>query len=555
MEQAERLIRRGLEFYRRNDLHHAELCYRQALAMDQTAADAWHLLGIIADAAGKSDDAIQLIRHALKLRSDRADFLNNLGTIHEPRGDYLLAERAFREAIRISPNYATAHNNLGEVMKDLGRVGDSMVCYREALKHDPAFYQASSNLLMGFNYDPDVSREEVFAAHRKWGESIQRSAVPLSPPKPRVHIPEVLRIGYVSPDLRQHAVARFLEPILASHDRDRFQAYLYAECPLVDAVSHRLKGYACGWRSTRGRSALQVAENVLHDEIDILVDLAGHTRNNRLDVFAHHPAQIQVTYLGYPNTTGLSAIDYRITDQVLNPPNEPSWATEELIRLPGHAYCFQPPADAPDVGPPPSLRVGTVNFGSYHPPIKLNEEVLKLWAQVLSAVPGSRLLMFRNSFNQILQNELMERMARSQIPLDRVEFRCPTDKSESYLPLFNEIDIILDSFPFTGHTMTCEALWMGVPVVTLSGSRPSGRLSASVLTAVGLQDLIASTPREYVTCAADWAKASDRRAALRTKLRSLMLEHLCDGSKFTRRLEETYFQLWQKRYNRHACLG
>lgn len=552
MDTASALIQQGLAHHRRNQFHLAEVCYRRALAIDQTCADGWHLLGMIADAAGKDEDAINLIRRAITLNSGRADFLNNLGAIHEPRGEYDLAENAFREAIRLRPGYAAAHNNLGEVMKDLGRVGESVACYREALNHAPEFHQAGSNLLMGLNYDPNAGREEMLTEHRRWGQAIERNTAPLplqeccTPSRP------TMRIAYVSPDFRQHAVARFIEPVLASHNKDRFDAFLYAECPVVDAVSERLRSSVRAWRSTRGRSSQQVAEEIRHDQVDILVDLAGHTRNNRLDVFALRAAPIQVTYLGYPNTTGMKRMDYRITDSVLNPPDEPSWATEELIRLRGHGYCFQPPEDAPEPVPPPCMQNGVITFGSHHPPIKLNDAVLTLWGRVLLAIPNSRLLMFRNSFNQIVQKELTERMKRCGIPLDRVEFRCPTDKSKSYLPLFNEVDIVLDSFPFTGHTMTCEALWMGVPVLTLRGDRPAGRLSSSVLAALGMTDWIAETPDDYVLKAVAVSRDVRQLADLRASLRGMMTDRICNAQAFTRHLEATYEAIWQKVVDRSA---
>lgn len=532
--------------HRAGRLHDAEVCYRRALAVDMNCADGWHLLGMIADAARQSDEAIKLIHNALRLAPSRADFYNNLGTIHEQRGEYDLAEKCLREALRLQPQYAVAHNNLGEVLKDLGRVNDSLACYRAALSHAPSFYQAGSNLLMGLNYAPEASQETIANEHRAWGQRMMRGISAPARHENDLESNRPLRIGYVSPDFRQHAVARFFEPILSSHDRDHFEIYLYSEAPVVDAVSQRLKGMADNWRMIRRRSGAEVAEQIRSDRIDILVDLAGHTRDNRLDVFIHRPAPVQATYLGYPNTTGLECIDYRISDAVIDPPAQATLATEQILRLSGHSHCFLPPDDAPATGPVPSVQRGIVTFGSHHPPIKLNDGVLDVWRRVLEAVPDSLLLLFRNSFNAAVQKELARRMAECHVSLDRVEFRCPSDKSTSYLPLFGEIDIVLDSFPFTGHTMTCEALWMGVPVVTLRGDRPSGRLSASVLEALGLRDLIAGTPNEYVLLAERWANSAARRRELRAELRSMMRARICDGTAFTRRLEGAYRWMWER---------
>jgi len=546
MPNARHLIQDAIHQFQGRRFHSAEILCRQVIDHDRNCPDAWHLLGMIADAAGKSDDAIELIRHALNMAPERADFHNNLGTIHEQRGDLNLAALALEEAIRIAPDYAIAHNNLGEVMKDYGRVRDAVTAYRAALRLAPDFVQAGSNLLMTLNYDPDTDCAKVAEAHRRWGQSVEQRIVPLPAATNTPDPYRPLRVGYVSPDFRKHAVARFFEPVLTAHDREQFEVYLYAESPVVDQVSQRLRTLAAGWRSTFQSDSASVAHQARSDGIDILIDLAGHTRNNRLEIFAYKPAPVQVTYLGYPNSTGLSSVDYRISDAVIDPPDQPWHGPEKICRLPGHAYCLMPPENAPDPLPPPSEAHGFVTFGSHHPPIKLNDRVLTLWAQVLKTVRSSRILLFRNSFNRDVTNELKDRLARCGVPLNRVDFRCPTIDEPSYLAMFRDIDIVLDSFPFNGHTMTCEALWMGVPVVTRRGDRPSGRLCASVLQALGIHELIAESDDEYVTRAAEWAAATIQRRELRTQLRQLMKSRLCDAGAFTRCLESGYRWMWRQ---------
>lgn len=538
------MLQQGAEHHRAGRMHQAEVLYRRVLALDPSNADAWHLLGLIAHAAGQNEPAVQYLRHALQLAPSRADFLNNLATIHEADGELDLAADCLRAALRLRPDYAAAHHNLGEVCKSLGLLTEAMSSYRIACRCNPALAVAQHSLLNLLNYDPDARLDAVLAEHRRWGE---RFATPIAPPSHDPNPERRLRIGYVSPDFRKHAVARFFEPLLEFRDRSRFEVVLYAEAPVADTVTTRLRSLADGWRSTWGRSAADVAQQVREDRIDLLIDLAGHTRNNRLDVFALRPAPVQITYLGYPNTTGLTTVDYRISDAILDPPGEPTWTTEEVVRVPGGCWCFRPPDNAPEVKPPPSRSTGRITFGSHHAPIKLSDSTLAVWARVLDAVPDSRLLLFRHSLYPSVERELRRRLERFGVASERVELRRPNADEASYLAVYHDIDVLLDCWPFTGHTLTCEALWMGVPGVTLRGDRHAGRLSASVLTPLGLSDWIAESPEEYIDIARQACGDLDRLTRLRAELRNRIRSTLADGPAFMRRLEEVYRQLWRSR--------
>lgn len=539
-----RSLQQAFEHYQAARFHDAEVLCRRLLQEQPNNADAWQLLGMLGHQAGQPQAAIELIRRALSLAPDQAGYWNNLATVYHDIGDLDKAAQCLTEALRRRPDYAAAHNNLGEVNKARGRIGDALASYRAALAHQPDLVPARSNYLMTLLYDPDLPIAEVRAEHLRWGRP--PASVVLPGPFPNEPDPDrPLRIGYVSPDFRKHAVARFFEPVLEHHDRTQFEVFLYSEHPGGDAVTERLRARAAGFYRTVRRTSAEVAQQVRDDRIDVLIELAGHTRNNRLDVLACKPAPVQVTYLGYPYITGVPEIDYRMTDAVLDPPGSPDGPPERLVRLPGTFACFRPPDAAPAVAPAPSLKSGFITFGSHHPLIKLNDAVLALWRRVLETLPTSRLLFLRDQFTPSARAEFLARMKRLGLPDDRIDLRQSGSDEASYLSFYQHIDIILDCFPFTGHTMTCEALWMGVPVLTLRGDRPAGRLSASVLTKLELPDLIAQTPEEYVQIAAALATAPRRLAQVRADLRERMRQRLCDGSTYTRGLEAAYRQMWR----------
>jgi predicted O-linked N-acetylglucosamine transferase (SPINDLY family) len=355
-----------------------------------------------------------------------------------------------------------------------------------------------------------------------------------------------LRVGYVSPDFRTHAVSYFFEPILRHHDRNRAEAYCYAEVAAPDDTTARLQGLASVWRWTVGLTDAQLAEQVRRDRVDILVDLAGHTSGHRLGVFARRPAPVQLTYLGYPSTTGLSAIDGLLTDAIVDPPGEPPWSAELPYRLPGLFCCYAPPVDAPAVGPSPAARGFGPTFGALHKLSKLNTAVLDVWCDLLRAIPSARLLLFRNNLTGTRREEIHLYFVERGIGPDRLDLRHEMPAG-GHLTVYGEIDVALDVFPWCGHTTACEALWMGVPVITLLGDRHAGRMTASVLMALGLDDWVARSPGHYLAIARraadDWEGLARLRSALRERVRQ---SPLCDGRGWTARLEDAYRDLWRR---------
>ncbi|HEY9843927.1 MAG TPA: hypothetical protein V6D23_25880 [Candidatus Obscuribacterales bacterium] len=359
---------------------------------------------------------------------------------------------------------------------------------------------------------------------------------------------KVLKIGYVSPIFRHHAAAFFIEPLLMAHDRQNYDVFCYSDVKTPDAMTRRLQSLAGNWRETHGLEHRALAELIHRDQIDILVDLAGHTAHNRLVVFALKPAPVQVTFRDYPNTTGLSTIDYRLTDAWADPPGlTERFHTEELVRLPLGFSCYLPP-ESPAVADLPALSSGYVTFGSFNNLCKLSPATLDLWAGVLRAVPGSRLLLKSLALADAptCQN-FKARFAAQGIAAERLLLQGHSPTFREHLDSYRQVDIALDPFPYNGTTTTCEALWMGLPVVTLAGSTHVARVGVSLLMSLGLKDWIANTQEEYIALArhlaADPAALKQIRAGMRACLRA---STLCDAERFTRSVEAAYRTMWQR---------
>jgi predicted O-linked N-acetylglucosamine transferase (SPINDLY family) len=490
-------------------------------------------------------EAERCYREAVRLRPADPDCVRLLGDALAGQGKVDEAAGQFRQALRLRPGDAATQHHLGAALLERGDLPEALAALREAVRLRPADLTMHSALLCALNYDPGLDTAALFAEHRRWGELHGKAPAP--PPHANGRDPaRRLRVGYVSPDLCRHPVARFLEPILAHHDRAAVEAVCYADVAVEDAVTARLRSMAAGWRSTRGVPDDQLAALVRADGIDVLVDLAGHTAGNRLRVFAARPVPVQVSYLGYPNTTGLAAVDYRLTDAVADPPGEPVGHTEELVRLPGGFCCYAPLEDTPATGPLPADRNGQLTFGSLHLPAKLNPAVLDLWAAVVGAVPSARLLIYRNSLTAAARERLLRHLTARGLAADRLDLRHAAPPG-GHLAVYADVDVSLDAFPWGGHTTACESLWMGVPVLTLRGHRHAGRMVASVLHMAGLAQFVADTPAEYVTRAAALAADAGRLRELRRGLRDrLRAARLCDGWSFTRGLEAAYREMWRR---------
>jgi predicted O-linked N-acetylglucosamine transferase (SPINDLY family) len=528
----------------RGRLDEAAAAYQHGLHLQPDYSRAHSNLGVVLGKQGKLNEAVASYRRALQIEPDNAEAFNNLGVALQYLGELDQAMECHRQAVQLKADYADAFTNLGSIFKEQGKLREAVDHYDKAIQCRPDANSVRSNRLVCLNYDPDISPELLFEEHRRWAEVQARPAATRHEsdrdPDRR------LRIGYLSPDFRRHAVAHFLTPLFAHHDRHQVEVFCYAEITAPDSTTAQLQARADGWRWTSGLDDPDVATQIRSDRIDLLVDLAGHTAGNRLTVLAWKPAPVQITYLGYPSTTGLATIDYRLTDAVADPPGEPQHHTEHLVRLP-LMFCYQPPELAPPVSPLPALTSDCITFGSLNNLAKLNPQVLDLWCAVLRAVPSGRLLLFRNTVKGSALEHLRRQLIERGIAPDRFELADTVPSGKHYLSVYDRIDIALDPFPWSGHTTSCEALWMGAPVVTLYGNRYAGRMAACALTGLGMTQFIAYSADDYVAIAADWASRPDRLSQLRGELRGRMqASPLCDGKSFTRALEQTYRDLWRR---------
>jgi predicted O-linked N-acetylglucosamine transferase (SPINDLY family) len=569
---------------RLNNLAGVESTLQQALERAPDRSEAHNQLGELLGNLGRLDEALEHFQKAVDIDPDRAEARYNLGEALQRRRRLGPAEAHLREALRLRPWFLPAWSALGygllqqgrfddaleladeavrrnresaqlhvargEALSQAGRVSEAIAAFRQALRLDPQAEIAHNCLLNTLQFDPDTTSAELLAEHSRWAEARQQveplgSAAGHDPDPDRV-----LRVGYLSGDFRQHVLHHFVEPVLAHHDPREVEVFAYADVIAPDAVTARLRGLVPHWRSLCGLPDEAVARQVLADRIDLLVDLGGHT-GTRLGVFARRPAPVQLTWLGYPSTTGLEAIRYRLTDAVADPPGEPVCHTEELVRLPDGFCCYDPPREAPEVNPLPAASAGFVTFGGLHKLAKYNDRVFDLWCAVLRALPAARLLLFRDGLRGPTAERVREEFTRRGIAAERVRLEHGVDHP-SFLAIYRQIDVSLDTLPWSGHATACEALWMGVPTLTLLGDRHAGRMVASVLTQVGLREFVARSPEEFVARAVTLAGDPDRLAGLRAGLRDRVRSSpLGDAATFTRRLEETYRQLWR----RWACPG
>jgi protein O-GlcNAc transferase len=572
----------GAIFYKQDKLDQAMVAYRDAIRIKPDFAAPHSNLGAILYQQGRLEEATKACREAIRIKPDYAEAYCNLGCALFDRREYDEAGAALLRAIRINPDLTEAHSNLGKVWRDLGQIGEAVKACRQAIRIKPRYAEAymnlgaslcdqgsfeeavaayhtaaglepelaeaGSGLLACINYWERVSPAASYEAHHDWGQVHGR---PLPPPESYANERDGerrLRVGYVSPDFRQHSVAYFLEPLLRSHDRNAVEVFCYAEVNWPDVRTKQFQGLADHWLTTVGMSDEALAERIRSDRIDILVDLAGHTAKNRLPVFASKPAPVQVTWLGYPNTTGLTAIDYRLVDAVTDPEAQGNaFSSETLLRLPGGFLCYGAPDDAPVPATPPGLPSGAVTFGSFNNPSKLSEATIDAWARLLARLPSARLLLKGKPFAcTVTRASFLERLRLCGIAKERVEL-VGWLPDQSHLALYNRVDIALDPFPYNGTTTTCEALWMGVPVVTLRGDRHAGRVGASLLTQIGLTDLIADSVEAYVETALALAGDPARLADLGQSLRPRMAASpLCDAAAFARKIEAAYRSMWRR---------
>lgn len=523
---------------------------RQAIALDPGNVEAHMRLADALREMGNHGEAITAAQQAVELDPSDARVYGQLGVVLRGVGRTTEAIQACRRSLELAPGTAGTHNNLAMLFKDQARIHEALACYQQALQLDPSKASVHSNLLFNLHYAEPYDAPAIYAAHRQWAQRHSASAAVLARSVVGDKNPDKrLRIGYVSADLRSHSVAFFLESILAARNQREFEVLCYSNSVAADTTTARLRALVDGWRDIAGLDDEQAAGVIRSDAIDILVDLAGHTKDNRLPLFTRKPAPIQITYLGYPDTTGIEAIDYRLTDEWADPPGQTEHLhSERLVRLPDGFLCYQPPSSCPPVGPLPLLQSGRVTFGSFNNLAKVSPTVIGYWAAILAAVPGSRLLLKSKALaDSGTRKYIHQQFCAHGIEAGRVELVGWTPARVDHMALYSEVDIALDTFPYHGATTTCEALWMGVPVVTLAGPVHVSRVGVSLLHAAGLAELIAESPQEYARKAAELVADTGRLAALRGDLRErLRASRLTDAQRITASIEVAYRDMWRR---------
>lgn len=538
-------------------------------------------LGLLGESLVMEDAsrAAGLLQQAVTLGNRSAAIHIALGRALLTRNDRFGARAAFEEALRLEPRNVEALTRLGEVatmlemperalelyrralalaptpelrltisgvLDDLWRVDEGMEFARSAAVEDSVLAEL---LCYHANLSPHLTAGQVFAIHRGWAQRFADPLLPATPGFGNDRDPQRrLRLGYVSGDLRRHSVAIFFERLLAAHDRDAFEIFLYDNNHhRKDAVTKRLQAFGDRWCDVMQLDDAAVLDRIRDDAIDVLVDLSGHTAMHRLEVFARRPAPVQITYLGAVATTGMRAMDYRLVDIHTDPPGlTEDQHTETLLRIGGGFLCFQPPPVGA-AAPAPLMKNGFVTFGSTNNLAKIGDRVIALWVQVLHAVPGSRLLMRdrRLAFAAVCR-EVRTRFARHGISGQRLELRGRVADDAAHLRGYDDIDILLDPFPYCGVTTTCEAAWMGVPTITLAGDRSGARSGVAILHHMGLPELVARDEESYVALARNLALDRQRLADLRRDLRDqVAASPLCDGNRLARNVEQAFRQAWQ----------
>ncbi len=515
-----------------------------ALKLRPDYAEAHDRLGAyLADTRGPAN-AIPHFEQATRLAPENPQYWCNLGLALCADSRYAEALVALDRALKLDPRFAQALVGRALVFQQTYRLAEAAATYRAALALDPAHHEARSALLLTLHYLPGLTGEELFAEHQTFGKNLPPPApsLPASAPSPVAHRPSPgaarLRLAFLSPDLRRHSVAYFLKPLLTHLPRERFEIFLYHDHPVDDAMSAQLRALAAQWRHVAGLPPAALEKLIRADAPDVLVDLAGHTGINRLPLFARRLAPVQINYLGYPDTTGVPAMDFRLTDAIADPADSDAFCTEKLIRFAPTAWSYEPPADAPPAAPSPCAQGAPLTFGSFNNFAKLSDPTLRLWARLLDAHPGSRLLLKGHGLDTpALREQVLARLPALGLDPARLTLLGRTATIAEHLALYAQIDLALDPFPYHGTTTTCEALWQGVPVISLRGDRHASRVGASLLAAAGHPEWIAENENDYLRIAAslagEGAKLAEIRAQLRGDMqRSALLDHSAQAARF-----------------------
>ncbi len=523
----------GNTFRAQGRLEDAVQSYRRALEMRPAYIHACCNLGIVLQDQGKLEEAEAMLRRTLELKPDHVEAYSNLGNTLKEQGRLMEAEACYRRALELNPELAEVHNNLGILLQDMGNLDEAEVCYRHALALKPDYFKAHSNLLFLLNYNPGITQQLAFEEARRYGASVTAHANKRYSKWSCTKRPKRLRIGFVSGDFRNHPVGYFLENLLRYLDREAFELYAYPTDPWTDELTLRIKSYFAAWHPIYGLNDEAAAKRIHDDGVHILVDLSGHSRYNRLPMFAMKPAPVQVAWLGYFATTGVAEMDYLIADPVTLPESQERYFTEKIWRLPETRLCFSRPDVDIAVSLLPALANGYVTFGCFNNLAKMNDDVVMLWSRVLNSVADSRLFLKSKQLGEeAVRQQTIERFAAHGITAERLILDGAESRAK-YFEAYHHVDISLDPFPYPGGTTTVESLWMGVPVLNLSGESFLFRQGAGFLSNTGLEEWFVTSQDEYVAKAKSYAADLSGLAGFRNRLRQQVeTSPVMDGQRF-----------------------
>ena len=540
----------GGSILRHKGRHAEALKYLQrALQVAPEDGPAWINYCNVLIELGRKTEAVEAGRKAIRHAPKDAFAYNNLGRALFQVNQFDESRQHLERSLELNPVNVTALINLGNVNQRQCRVNDSIACYRKVLELDPANEMAHSNLLFTLHFSPDYSVEQLHAAHLEWAarheQPIAGKALPPATPDPAR---QRLRVGMLSPDLSEHPVMRFLQPLVIHWPAQQFDLCFYYTGTAPDGMTNWLKTKASGWRDVAGLGDRQLAETIRADQIDILIDLSGHTGLNRLKVFAYRPAPVQATWLGYFDTTGMASMDYLIADPLCVPPGDDARYSERVVRLPQDFVCYMPPEGTPPVAPSPVQSGQPFTFGSLNQIVKLSDPTVELWSRILQAAPGTRLFLGGKSFNdESTRRRYQDRFAAHGVDPGRLILQGGVSPQE-LLKSYARMDLALDPLPCAGGTTTCEALWMGVPVLSLYGERFCGRHSASHLHAAGLPEFVHYSAQSFVDAAVAYSRDPSRLVSLRDRLRQTVQQSaLCDGAGYAAHFGRALQSMWQDR--------
>jgi protein O-GlcNAc transferase len=523
---------------------------RKTLQLNPQHEGAASSLGHVLAALHRYEEAEEVFRAILRYQPGNAEFYAVYGSAMQTMGHFEAAINAYHKAIEMRhPEAAGVHENMAAALCLQGKYQESLDHFEAALKMEPQSTLFYSSMLLTLHYLVDIDPNALFDRHRKWPGNTLRPLHGSQTIRRATTRPEKLCIGYVSSDLRKHSISYFIEPLLSHHDASCYEIICYFSHKDADETTRRLKGLAHRWRDVADMDDEQLARTIAEDGIDILVDLNGHTSGSRLPVFARRAAPVQVSFIGYPDTTGVTEMDYRLSDAIADPPGTERLCTERLVRLPGCFLCYRPSDTAPAVVRPPCEKNGFVTFGSFNNLAKINPDVIAVWGRLLREIPDSRLFIKNPSLTDKATRERYQALfAAERIASERLDLFGYIPDEKGHLGAYARMDIALDTFPYNGTTTTCEALWMGVPVVSLRGDRHSARVGASLLTAAGFPGWIADTDVQYIDIARSLALDHPELAELRSQVRERVgKSQLCSADNYARNVECAFEDMYLER--------